>query len=368
MSSPGQKRGTCGHVMASFDNHKKCARCRDKGVGDDPCVQKRDCQICKVFTPAQLKQLSTPTYQSRKERESKKMASDSPASVTPTLVDPSDVSVLERVHKESDGSSPASKKKADPSPTPKANSKKKSSSKSRSDDLKELDQKCCERFARLEAMLVSKTFMVPVNPVQNPPSVVTSDQPSTSNLHLWLVLWCDCWGHRSQSCSDHHKKKKEKKKTCEAAGMREAVNKNATHPVEGPGTDVQQKNATQPVEAPGAGPDFLPTGTGSAAIHAEFTGSDSEEELQSEPGSPVDGNVWDDSPDLTKNASADQELSEESSYRETIRDVRSFMGWHQIPEFDSVSSADNNPFAGSRAPPTGKVSCQVTGRRLAKRN
>ena len=37
-------------------------------------------------------------------------------------------------------------------------------------------------------MLVSKTFTVPVNPVQNPPSVVTSDQPfldpgtSTSGL------------------------------------------------------------------------------------------------------------------------------------------------------------------------------------------
>ena len=69
--------------MASFDNHKKCARCRDKGVRDDPCVQKRDCQICKVFKPAQLKQLSTPTYQSRKERDLKKMFSDSPASVTP---------------------------------------------------------------------------------------------------------------------------------------------------------------------------------------------------------------------------------------------------------------------------------------------
>ena len=88
-----------------------------------------------------------------------KMASDSPASVIPTLVHPSDVSVLGRVHKESDGSSPASKKKrADPSPTPKASSKKKSSSKSRSDDLKELDEKWSEHFARLEAMLVSQDF------------------------------------------------------------------------------------------------------------------------------------------------------------------------------------------------------------------
>ena len=162
--------------MAVFDNHKKCAHCRDKGVGDDPCVKKQECKICQALTPAPLKQLSTPTYQSRKERELKKSSSDSPASVTPTLVDPAN-SVLGWVHKESDESSPASKKKADSSPTPKACNKKKSSSKSRSDDLTELDEKWCERFARLEAMLVSKTFTVPVNPVQNPPSVVTSDQP-----------------------------------------------------------------------------------------------------------------------------------------------------------------------------------------------
>ena len=144
MSSAGQKRGTCGHVMAVFDNHKKCARCRDKGVGDGPCVKKQECKICQALTPGQLKQLSTPTYQSRKECELKKSSSDSPASATPTLVDPANVSVLGRVHKESDGSSPASKKKrTNPSPTPKASSKKKSSIKLRSDDLKELDDKWC---------------------------------------------------------------------------------------------------------------------------------------------------------------------------------------------------------------------------------
>ena len=80
----------------------------------------------------------------------------------------------------------------------------------------------------------------------------------------------------------------------------------------------------------------------------------------SDPGLPVDGNVREGSPNLSKNAAADQELSEESTYtQETIRGVRSFMGWHQIPKFDSVSSADNNPFAGSRAPPTGKVSVKL---------
>ena len=71
-ASPGQKRGSCGHVMALFDNHKKCAHCCEKGVGDDPCVKKLDCQICKAFTPAQIQQLATPTYRSRKERVEQK--------------------------------------------------------------------------------------------------------------------------------------------------------------------------------------------------------------------------------------------------------------------------------------------------------
>ena len=72
MSSPGQKIGTCGHIMALFDSHKKCARCREKGVGDDPFVLKLECQICKVFTPSQVQQLAAPTYKSRKERREQK--------------------------------------------------------------------------------------------------------------------------------------------------------------------------------------------------------------------------------------------------------------------------------------------------------
>ena len=209
--------------MAVFDNHRKCVCCRDKGVGNDPCVKKQEWKICQALTPAQLKQLSTPTYQSRKERELKKSSSDSPASVTPTLVDPAVVSLLGRVHKESDGSSPASKKKkADASPSPKASSKKKSSSKSRSDDIKDLDEKWSERFSRLEAMLVSKMFTVPVNPVQNPPSVVTSDQPffdpgtSTTGLPSGVTV-----GGTVSSLVQT---------TGEAAVMREAVNKSAIPP------------------------------------------------------------------------------------------------------------------------------------------
>ena len=153
--------------------------------------------------------------------------------------------------------------------------------------------------------------------------------------------------------------------TGEAAVVSEAASKSATRLIEGPGTDVSQQNATQSVEAPGAGmapqpveppgvgPEVLPSSTGTDALQ-----SDSEENLQNEPGSPMDDNFWYSSPDrdLTRDENADQEIS---SYRETVGSMRSFMGWHQVPEFDSESSADDNPFAGSRVQPTGKVSVKL---------
>ena len=106
MSSLGQKRGTCGHIMAVFDGHLKCTRCRDKGVGDNPCVLKKACPIC---TPEQIQHLSTPTYRDRKNKYKKVSASP-----TPTLVDPSQVSVLGRVDGEKavvKSETPAGKKK-----------------------------------------------------------------------------------------------------------------------------------------------------------------------------------------------------------------------------------------------------------------
>ena len=53
MSSPEQKHGGCGHLMARFDTHSFCARCREKGKGPHPCVSKSDCQACNVLTEDQ---------------------------------------------------------------------------------------------------------------------------------------------------------------------------------------------------------------------------------------------------------------------------------------------------------------------------
>ena len=101
---------------------------------------------------------------------------DSPASATPTLEDPSELTLLGWVHKESASVESSASKKKIFDESPKTSSKKKSSSKPGSDEIKDLDEKWAERFARLEAMLVSKMFAVPVEPVKKPSSVVTSDQ------------------------------------------------------------------------------------------------------------------------------------------------------------------------------------------------
>ena len=64
-------------------------------------------------------------------------------------------------------------------------------------------------------------------------------------------------------------------------------------------------------------------------------------------------------PDREVLTDTDQELSAEQTCRETLWGVRSFMGWDQVPEFDSSSAQDDNPFASARSQLPGKVSMKV---------
>ena len=168
MASPGQRRRTCGYTMALFDSHTKCMRGREKEVGTDPCVEKKPCEICDGFTSEQKKQLATPTYRARKEHQKK--------ASSPLLVDPGSVTVLGQVESGKGESSdrgevtPSKKKTFHKSP------KKTSKASEYQSDLKSLDDKWSERFARLEALFLAKTFQVPVEPDQSP-SVVVSDKP-----------------------------------------------------------------------------------------------------------------------------------------------------------------------------------------------
>ena len=335
-------------------------------MGDDPCVKKLDCQICKAFTPAQIHQLATPTYKARKER-SEQTKTEGNASMTPTLVDPSEVTLLGRVSCDKspsvDSTLKHKKKRSDGSPR---SSKRKHSSKPTSDNLKSLDDKWSERFSRLEAMLVNQSFAVPVRPV-NSASVVPREHP-------FFDLGASTSAMSSEGTGDELTATQPPLGVPGTEAGRDGV-ESATHPVQGPGTSEVLATqpllvpgagtATQPAQAPGAGPEVLPAGA-ETTLHNQSPPigqnsevareSDSEAELDAEPASPASVHCQGDLPDTA----TDQDLSEDANYRETIRGVRSFMNWHHIPDYDnSAASMDDNPFAGSRVKTTGKVSVKL---------
>ena len=119
--------------MASFDKHSRCARCRDKGQGDVPCVKQLACEFCDLLFPEQVLQLATPTYKIRKEKQKSK----------DVLVDPSSVTVVSHVEQEGADRPSSVNSSMDLSlPTP-----------SFRKELQDLDDKWAVRMARLEALI-----------------------------------------------------------------------------------------------------------------------------------------------------------------------------------------------------------------------
>ena len=286
-------------------------------------------------------------------------------------MDPSAVTLLGRVSSDklsSVESTPKQKKKrSDGSPR---SSKWKHSSKPTSDDLKSLDDKWSEKFSRLEAMLLNQSFAVLVRSV-NSASVVPREHPFFDPGTSTSVMSAEGTGvgETTQMTATQP--------PLGVPGTQAVrdVNESATRPVQGPGTSEVLATqpllvpgagtATQPSQAPGAGPEDLPSGCEAMLSDQSPSGgrntevareSESEAELGGEPASPA--SIHDQS-DLQE-TTTDQDLSEDANYRETIRGVRSFIGWHHIPDYDnSAASMDDNPFASSRVKTTGKVSVKL---------
>ena len=162
MASPGdkkgQRRGVCGHIMASFDLHKRCARCRDRGIGDDDCVAKKSCVICDGFTDTQKDMLATPTYKIRKDKKAG------------VLVSPDQVTVIASVEDKEPVFQPLPSASQPPAhPQPESSSS--SSSFVTSDQLQQMSDQWAEQFARFEALLSrGNVFSTPKSSVQHVPS------------------------------------------------------------------------------------------------------------------------------------------------------------------------------------------------------
>ena len=349
-------------MMAGFDLHGVCARCHDKKKGKDPCVEKpgSDCQHCKALTPEQLAQLSTPSYKLKKEKRNKsdttpsKNTSSTTCKVTlsPTLVDPARVSVIRAVDGQDTGLSaqPAEKKK-------KVEDKKKlvkskpSASTSRlaavSSDKRfdKLDQKWSDQFNQLEALLLARTLdqpqqepifgMVKVVPAHSPPASVIRSEPFIRPTDQPASQASD----RPSGSTDR------------PSGSTDRLP---------PPTSRSQSDRPQPSDRPAASD--RPSTSISSAFQPTRKNSSSESDSDSVVSDRPPVDIFVEEGELSDELDAtvtdpDHSPSEEQSYRETMRGIRSFMGWTHIPDMDTTTgSAEDNPFAGPKLQTPGKIS------------
>ena len=246
-------------------------------------------------------------------------------------------------------------------------------SRSSADDrIDELDKKWADRFNRLEALLLAKsldqpepTFQAPkVAPTHPPPvgAVKSSapfirpptDQPTSSDLP---GTGQSTPQGQVTSKSPPIVKQKRSSTTDLPSTDHPSSKKQFT-------SKSSQSNTSRPSDL---------SGTGSPALHQVTSKStsapardqsvssmdtDSDSDLSDRP--PVDlfveeGELSDQDPDATTHP--DQTLSEDQTYRESLRGIRSYMGWSHIPDIESTTvTGDDNPFAGPKSQPTGKVS------------
>ena len=360
-------------MMAGFDLHSVCARCRDKKKGSDPCTKSppEDCQHCDAFTPEQKTQIATPSYKLKKE---KKDAKSTPAkdSDNSTLVDPALVSVLAVVDNQSTPGASTSepvekKKKTDPKHSKSSKSEKsvkqssnrpatassesKPHTSSTNTKLLDMDKKWAERFNRLEALFLAKTVDPPRDPVFSSVKVTPAHAPPAN------VVRADPFIKPQPQISQ----------PTDPAG--DSATDSSLHK-----SDVKT-SSTQP-DPPATATVKRHLSSAFDVSRKESSSSDSDSDSSSDQPLleilPEEGELSD---EMDVNLSdQEQSLSEEQSYRETMRGIRSYMGWDHTPDIDSgTTTSEDNPFAGPKPHAPGKVSINLPTdewlcRKMAKLN
>ena len=400
MASPGdkkgQRQGLCGHIMASFDLHKRCARCRDKGIGDDDCVEKRSCVICDGFTDTQKDMLATPTYKIRKDKKSG------------VLVSPDQVTVIASVEDKEPVFQP-SPSASQPAAHAQPEASSSSTSFVTSDQLQQMSDQWAEQFARFEALLsrgnvfstpnLLSSMCLPMLQFQTlllfpllPGSPVrwSSRQKVRLTNNRTVKLLKGMLRIRESHVNPVRKLKRiniQRKDRCLPLLMLVLFMSNLhrfklSHRQVTSGPEVVQKlkpksaplstvtsdpeqselflpGATcQGFAQPGSSGQAPPVDQTSSSLFGDSTVSDAYR-------APPEPDTLDIDPSLSEASYSEDQVSDEGeissdtldrpeqtedmNYRETVRSIRSFMGWNHIPTFESdLSEPDksNNPWKG----------------------
>ena len=312
--------------------------------------------------------MSTPSYRLKKEKRDSKKTTDTPKQDSSSShIDPYSVTVVGVVDDQgivkSPGSSSDKKKKASVDKVKPQTSKEskadkpskslpsKSHRSSQDSRIDELDQKRSEHFNRLEALLLAKSLEQPepifstvkVTPTHSPPhSSVVSSKPfirPTTDIHRPDNATASDLPGNVQTASKSTGK-----------STRGKVSSNRPPDLAGTDSTTSQQVPSRSSSVP----------TRRQSMSSMDTQSDTD--LSDRP--PValfveEGELSEQDPDVSA-IDPDLTLSEEQNYRETMSGIRSFMGWSHIPEVDAAASkSEDNPFAGPKTQPTGKVSVSM---------
>ena len=390
MASPGslkgQRRGSCGHAMAAFDLHEKCARCREKKVGEDQCVKGLSCSICEGFSEAQRETLSTPSYKIHKEKRAG------------SLVSPKDVTIIGSVESEDQAS-------VQPIAHPPAQGPSTSQPGSfvTSAQFEEMNDKWVEHFARFEALLSrGNVFSTPKSSAPGSSHPVLSDQPFLNPsaratgpvgplAEPDLPVRCESKTKKKSKKSSKSNKSKDIPVPDQPAPASDFPEPGvlSQEPVFRPVSSVAAstgrssassgtvEQSAPPVPQPGpeklaTGPPSQPATETVTASSVAFTGSGGvffipEQayrntpglELSEEDNSEPELSGGEEEGELSSDGLEKQEQTEDLTFRETVRSIRSFMGWDYIPVFESdLAEPDksNNPWRGKHPRKPARIS------------
>ena len=356
----------------------------------------RQITACNSLTEEQRLQLSTPSYRLKKEKRELKKSSDTPKkdSDSSSLIDPSSVTSVGAVDAQGVVQSPGlssgpDKKNKKPNPSDKKSSEHKSGSEKSSKSpvpqshrssadarIDELDQKWCDRFNRLEALLLAKTLDKPeltfatvkVTPTHSPPvGAVRSSEP--------FIRPADRLQTSDLSSTDHSPQRQATDRSLTFTSKKQP----STSDLHGNTQIVSESQSTSKLlqDKPPTNWTSDLAGTDSPAPHQVSSKSssapvgrhssasmdtDSDSDYSDRPSVDIfveEGELSDQDPDVTA-TDPDHTLSEDQNYRETMRGIRSYMGWTHISDMDTAAStSDDNPFAGPKTQSTAKVSVRM---------
>ena len=303
----------------------------------------------------------------------------------------------------------------------------KASKHSTEDKFAELDNKWSERFSRLEALILAKSFSptfsskVTVTPTHSPPYDVENvsepfTRPSTSKL-TGTGFSAEKHQPTSKAVTSQQASTTKFPGTGFSANKHQLASQISHRPTStarftGQGSSAIVHQPTSQTKFNQPTPTTDPSGklqyTGEGDVHRPYsdrpaatdrpllsdpadTGSpalhrsrrDSISSLSSEAGSILSDNppldLYTEEGELSEDqdhpvTDSDQPVSEEQNYRDTMQGIHSFMGWSHIPEMDSTAStSDDNPFAGPKTVTPCRVSVKMPTedwlcRKLAKLN